>query len=193
MGAFVEFFGCSLITYENNKKVLLRERKRHTDRHATSTRYAAPARGGTPGGAPIISWMGYPPLAGWGTPHYELDGVPPTISWMGYPPTISWMGYPPPWAGWGSSPPWAGWGTPHHQLDGVTPHHELDGVPPPGCGQINKLKILPPLVLRTRSVIMWLQKPDLAGTIISKFNDFISLKNTFLQKQQIKGWRWKKN
>ena len=37
-----------------NKKVLLRERKRHTDRRVASTRYAAPAGGGGGGGG------GYP-------------------------------------------------------------------------------------------------------------------------------------
>ena len=42
-----------VITF-HNKKVLLRERKRHTDRRVASTRYAAPGGGwgGTPGGPP---------------------------------------------------------------------------------------------------------------------------------------------
>ena len=52
----------------NNKKVLLRERKRHTDRRVASTRYATPGGGG-----------GYPERA----PHLDLDGGVP----QGRPPT----------------------------------------------------------------------------------------------------------
>ena len=37
---------------KKKKKVLLRERKRHTDRRVASTRYAAPGWGGTPGRPP---------------------------------------------------------------------------------------------------------------------------------------------
>ena len=91
-------------------------------------------RGGYPswGGTPCLDlgWGTPPQPAGWGTPpHLELDGVPPPASWMGYPPppAWSWMGYPPPTWSW-------------------------TGYPPP-CEQTNKVKILPPLVLRTRSVI----------------------------------------
>ena len=51
------------------------------------------------------------------------------------------MGYPPRPAGWGTPP--ASW-------MGYPP--QLDGVPPPGCELTHKLKTLPPLVLRTRSV-----------------------------------------
>ena len=113
-----------------------------------------PLPGGTLGGAPTISWMGYPLISWMGYP---------LISWMGYPPTMSWTPHHeldgvPPHHELDRVPP------PHHQLDGVPPHHQLDGVPPlppsagwgtpppPGCEQTNKLKILPPLVLRTRSV-----------------------------------------
>ena len=52
----------------NNKKVLLCERKRHTDRHVASTRYAAP------GGGRGVPWAGPPPSPGWGIP----QGGPPT-------------------------------------------------------------------------------------------------------------------
>ena len=45
--------------------------------------------------------------------------------------------------GWGRGVPWPGGGG---YLGRYPP-------PPPGCGQTDKLKILPPLVLRTRSVI----------------------------------------
>ena len=131
---------CRLV-FMYNKKVLLRERKRHTDRRVASTRYAALPGVGTPTPVgvppPPASWMGYPPRpAGWGTPPPaswmgyppgQLDGVPPPASWMGYPPA-SWMGYPPP-ASWMGTPP-----------------------RPLRCELTDKLKILPPLVLRTRSV-----------------------------------------
>ena len=77
----------------HNKKVLLRERKRHIARRVASTRYAAlsPDGGGgyphlvlhrgTPTPiqfwwrVPPIGWMGYPPSSGWGTSH-RLNGVP---------------------------------------------------------------------------------------------------------------------
>ena len=83
---------------------------------------------------------------------YPSQGTPP----LGYPPHTPPLGYPPPgYPLLGTPPPRVppGWGTPpHHQLDRVPPHPDLDRVPPP-CGQTHKLKILPPLVLRTRSVI----------------------------------------
>ena len=78
-----------------NKKVLLRERKRHTDRGISST-----TRGGTtPVGVPLgqVQW-GYPR---WGTPRPGLTG--------GYP---KW-GTPPAGAG-------PGWGTPP-DLAGIPP------------------------------------------------------------------------
>ena len=61
-----------------NKKVLLHERKRHTACRVASTGYAG-LMGGTLGYPPTWTWRG-------GTPHHQLDGIPPTISWMGYPP-----------------------------------------------------------------------------------------------------------
>ena len=83
--------------YKQNKKVLLRERKRHTARCVASARYAALSNGGgggTPfspggGGYPRYPWPG---LDGGGgtldTPyHLDLVGVPPRPG-MGYPPTI---------------------------------------------------------------------------------------------------------
>ena len=127
-----------------NKKVLLRERKRHTTRHVASTHYAGLVGGGTLGTPPAWIWVGVP-----GVPPHQMDGVPPTWTWVGGTqgtPNTRWMGYPPPpGPGWGVPwiPPSAGWGTPHHQLDGVPPHHQLDGVtptiswmgyPPPSAG-----------------------------------------------------------
>ena len=73
-----------------NKKVLLRERKRHTACRVASARYAALCNGG--------GYMGYPPG----------DEVPPqtwgTLSEMRSPLDLRWstptprhgMGYPPP-------------------------------------------------------------------------------------------------
>ena len=111
-----------------NKKVLLRERKRHTDRGVTSTG----GGGGTPAGVPParVPPTGYPPH----------QGTPPT--------TISWkVGTPPPSAGWGTPPiSWMGYPPPVVQTwEGRYP-------PPPRCELTDKLKILPPLVLRPRSV-----------------------------------------
>ena len=79
------------------------------------------------------------------------------------------MGYPPGQLdGVPSPPPGAGRGTPHLELDGVPPPPGAGrGTPPawswtgyPPCEQTHKVKILPPLVLRTRSVMM--------GTAISQ-------------------------
>ena len=93
-----------------NKKVLLRERKRHTNRSASSTpstvRY--PGRG-VPIPAGGIPHLGYPPSRpGWGvgyptlgTPHPDLARVPPRLDPAGVPPPPSpppvgtWLGYPP--------------------------------------------------------------------------------------------------
>ena len=63
-----------------NKKVLLRERKRHTDRGVSST-----TRGGVP--PPPVGF----PLArsDWGVPkvgHPLAGGTPPSWTWLGYPP-----------------------------------------------------------------------------------------------------------
>ena len=105
------------------KKVLLRERKRHTDRGVSSTTKVGypPHRpglsGGTQGGVPPC-WgsppLGYPP--GQGTPQPGLMG--------GYP---RWdtplLGYPPSQVLWGG---YLRWGTPLARSDGV---HDV-GYPP---------------------------------------------------------------
>ena len=128
-----------------NKKVLLRQRKRHTVRRVASTRYAGggvphPAMTGVPhrvmvGGTPSNNEGGYPRyLAGripwvpptiqtwpWGYPRYPIQ------TWYGVPPTIRpGMGYPlPSELGWGTpSPSDLGWENP-------PPHHQTwDGLPP---------------------------------------------------------------
>ena len=125
-----------------NKKVLLRERKRHTARRVANARIQWWRRGrGTPsshggrgvypisglvGGYPIQSWW-------WGVPHPRSGGVPhpamggtqgtpqPDLGWV--PPSQTWDGVPPqPDLGWGNPqarpgmgyPPYLdlGWGTP---------------------------------------------------------------------------------
>ena len=80
---------------EPNKKVLLRERKRHTDRCVSSTPSAVLSRKGTPSPA-----RGYP-IPGW------EEGVLP-----------SW-GTSPSWPGWGVPHPWTG-GYPCPDLGPVT-------------------------------------------------------------------------
>ena len=99
-----------------NKKVLLRERKRHTARRAASARYA----GGGGGYHPDLA-RGVPPPSrpGWGVPRYPL-----TIQ-------TGPGGYPD-----------LGWGTPHHpNLGSGTPllHHPDLGwiTPPPRPGTVN--------------------------------------------------------
>ena len=97
-----------------NKKVLLRERKRHTARRVASTPYVV-LTGYPPTRVP--PWPGYPP--GRVPPH---QGTPPARvpPWPGYP-----QGYPPsqgtPLPGY---PP--GQGTPPARPGRVPP-------PPPGC------------------------------------------------------------
>ena len=101
-----------------NKKVLLRERKRHTARRVAST--------------PYVVLTGYPPPAGY----------PPILTWPGGVPT--WVplraGYP--LAGPGRVPP------PPPQVSapwhsGKCCKALWDMGTPPGCEQTNKVKLLP--------------------------------------------------
>ena len=110
-----------------NKKVLLRERKRHTARCVASDRYGG-------GGYPIQSWWGGTPSShgggtrgtphlelGWGTPlHLDLGWGTPHLGWS-TPQTG--MGYPPPDLGWASPPK-----------------------------MVDKVKTLPSVILRMRAV-----------------------------------------
>ena len=137
---------------ELNKKVLLRECKRHTARREASVRYAAPSPtegGGLPhpvlnGGYPTVppkqTWDGVSPIQTWdvppdqtwewGTPCLDLGmGYPPSRPGMGYPPVQTSDGVPPhPNLGMGYSlPP-----PPIQTRDGVSPHPDLGwGTPPP--------------------------------------------------------------
>ena len=82
-----------------NKKVLLRERKRHTDRGVSSTPSVILYEVGYPPPQPGLT-EGVPPH--WGTPPGQvLGGVtrpPPGLDLAGVPP-------PPPGPGWGTPPP----------------------------------------------------------------------------------------
>ena len=73
---------CKIVLIHTNKKVLLRERKRHTDRRVASTRYAAPGGGGG------VPWAGAPMLGGTPGQAPPLPGgypgwAPPLV--RGYP------------------------------------------------------------------------------------------------------------
>ena len=150
-----------------NKKVLLRKRKRHTTRRVASACYAGLSPDGGGGGYPIQSWMGgggsTPSSPGWGIPHPVLGGgtlgyLPVStwdLTWTGVPPIKTWdrgtpcpdvgMRYPPPHPdlGMGYLPP------PVQTWDWVPPPHLQGRVPPTS---VNRLKILPPLILRMWAV-----------------------------------------
>ena len=119
---------------EKNKKFLLREPKRPTVRRVASACFAD--EGGTPG---------YPLPAGWGTPVQTWDGIPPILTWDGVPPIWTWNGVPPVLT-WDGVPPLQTW-------DGVLPHLDLGWDTPPPPTSVDRLKILPSLILRMRAVI----------------------------------------
>ena len=152
-----------------NKKVLLRERKRHTARHAASTPYVVlslltppswiwptpPAAGPDPP----------PPAAGPDPPPWQLDLTHPspqlTHPSPRWPPSPCWPPHgwptppptdpplPPSWPtpllthpsphGWPTPPP--SWPTPPPTDPPLPP--VADPPLPPPCGQTNKVKLLP--------------------------------------------------
>ena len=132
-----------LSIFLTNKKVLLRERKRHTARRVVST--------------PSVVLPGYPPRGGTRT------SVPPPGGTQTSVPPLG--GVPGPWSppGGGTRTPRGGTRTsvpplPHGILGNVAKHYGI-WVPPP-CGQTDgwmegqtRVKTLPSLVLRTRAVI----------------------------------------
>ena len=150
-----------------NKKVLLRECKRHTARHVANTPFCCPNWGG---GTPSQVQMGYP-ISDWGTPCPDLGWGTPLWTWLGYlhldlarvPPIWTWPGYPP-------HPHLAGVPPPHLDLAGVPPIHTwLEysspsrpgwGTPPPPSLWTDRWmdrhvsKHYLPVVLRTRAVII---------------------------------------
>ena len=124
-----------LIQYVN-KKVLLRERKRHTARHAASTPYVVlslltpppPACPDPPPPAGPDPWPPLPP-AGW-------TWTPPPGSWT-WPPQAA--GPDPPPTSWTWPPPPAGHDPPPPQPAGhdPPPPQQLDLIPPPVDRQID--------------------------------------------------------
>ena len=116
-------FQLSLAINTCNKKVLLRERKRHTACRVASTPYVVltgyPPGQGTPQGTPQAGYPqpGYPlpparvpPLPGYPPPGYPLARVPP---WPGSPqPGYPPARVPPNWTCQGTPPGWTWQGTP---------------------------------------------------------------------------------
>ena len=125
-----------------NKKVLLRERKRHTDRGVSSTPSV------------VLYEVGYPPV-GVPPPAKSDRGVPE----VGYPPSgyplarsgggyLRWgtpcQGTPP--ARWGTPPSQVWWGVPKVGYPPPQLAGPGRGTPPPcRCGLTNKVKLLPSL------------------------------------------------
>ena len=127
---------CKKGNHAENKKVLLRERKRHTARRVVSTPSVIlpgypppppswPGRGGTRSGPPPPG--GYPV-------RYPPGGVP------GQVPPPPRPGYPPP-----PRCPMAFW----EMLQSIMGY----GYPPPGVDRQTKWNYYLPVVLRTRAVI----------------------------------------
>ena len=111
----------SVITCEQTemkyKEVLLRERKRYTNRTA-SARHAVPVRG-----TPFLSNRGYPHPSQWGgTPSFLMGGTP-ILCDVGVPPSRSW------WEGGTPLQTWKG-GYSIQTWEGVPPIGQM-GVPPP--------------------------------------------------------------
>ena len=150
------FSCCNSWNNKVNKKVLLRERRRHTARRVASARYADRLMGGGGLPHPVLDRGVHHPVGGggWvGTPSSPDPGwVPwgtPLVSRMGYtPPTWIWDGVPATWTwdGVTHSPPTWTW-------DGVSPHLDLGwGIPLSRCELTNWKQYLPP-ILRMRAVI----------------------------------------
>ena len=128
-----------------NKKVLLRERKRHTARRIASTCYAVPV-GGTPPSWDLTWIGGYPlprevPPSQVGYPHLDLEkGTPCLDLGRGYPHLDLTRGYPPP-------PPGPGKGYPP-SVDGLHPPP-----PPSRCERADACENITFPILRIRAVI----------------------------------------
>ena len=118
-----------------HKKVLLRERKRHTDRRVARTRSAVPV-GVPPAWNLTWTWEG-------GTPHLDLGRRYPHLD-LGrkYPHLDLGRGYPPPGPGKEVPPPGPGKEVPPlGPRKGVPPTWTLEGgspLPAPGKGYVNR-------------------------------------------------------
>ena len=156
----------TLFKLKHNKKVLLRERKRHTARRVVSTPSVVltgyPPPGGVPGpdrvpppgGYPDLDLTGYPPWGGTqsGTPPGGYPdppgGVPDRVPPPGGYPDLDLTGSPPggvPGPGPDWVPPRGGYPDPPHCL--MAFWEMLQSIMgygyPPRCGQTNKVKLLP--------------------------------------------------
>ena len=144
----------------NNKKVLLRERKRHTARRVACNRYADLSRGGTPsqvwGGTPSHVWAGVPnPMSGQGYPIPCPGGYPipcrgGTPSQVQGVPHLRFGGYTIPCPG-GYPIPCLG-GYPISILGVGYPDQTWDGVPPPPPARPGMGYPLPPPPLARRGM-----------------------------------------
>ena len=160
----------------SNKKVLLRERKRHTARRVASTPYVVltgyPPRAPPPARVPPSPQPGNPPQPGYppsqGTPPAR---VPPSQG----TPQLDLAGYPPPAAPWHSGKCCkALWNT---------------GTPPPGVDRQTKWNYYLPIVLRTRAVMNELMKTrELSKHNIMR-NIFVIL-NHYKKYNKILSWQW---
>ena len=119
---------------KKNWTVLLRERKRHTDRSVASTPSVVLTVGYPipDGGYPHL---GYPPsrFRQQGVPGVSLIQIQTVLPhpWdtPRVPPIQSWLGYPQSRPGWGTSLSGPGPSIPHNHLDlaGVPPSGQTDG------------------------------------------------------------------
>ena len=136
-----------LTEINGNKKVLLRERKRHTARRVASTPYVVltgyPPRQGTP---PARDPPGQGTPHGQGTPPARVP--PPRVPPLARVPPPArvppWPGYPPGWT-WQGTPPAAPW----HSGKCCKALWDTGTPPPP---DVNRLKTLPSPILRMRAV-----------------------------------------
>ena len=132
-----------------------------------------PSRPGLGYPPPLSAVWSIPPIQTWDgatPPPHQQDGVPPIWTWDEYNSPISRMRVLlPPSLG-------LGWGTPIQTpdssleyppiqtWDGVLPPSR-PGIPPPPPARVNRLKILPSLILRMRAVIRYLYEPPMNDSV----------------------------
>ena len=149
----------SVWTHPHNKKVLLRERKRHTARKRAQDADPPP-----PADWPPPPWLDLtpPPPAGPDPPPRSADWPDPP-GWTWPPWSADWPD-PPPLADWPDPPPtsWT-WPLPHWLTDLTPPPRRLNLTPPPGrltdlthppVDKLTKWNYYLPVLLRTREVMI---------------------------------------
>ena len=169
-----------MINYAN-KKVLLRERKRHTARRVSSARYAG---GGYPipglGGTPSQVWGGGYPIPGLVEGH-PVPGLGITLSQVRGAPHPRSGGYPIP--GLGAVPLSQVWPGGTQTWDGVPPL-TWDGVPPParpGMGY-------PPQCEQTDIPKYKYYLPSYAAVKMSRF--YSEIHNTQISTFKLSSWHF---